>query len=356
VNGPERQRILIVRGAFGDLWEPAWERALRELGSESEIFDSHALTLPGVFGRIERRVMAGPGVERANREILQRVRRDRPDVTLLYQGHYFRSETLRELQRYTFVTGYHDDDPFGTKSMLFRYRNLIPALPHYQGFHVIRRLNLQDFRRRGVRNVRVLMHAYRPWLHYPAVLTTEEYHRYGADLAFVGHAERDLRVTCLSEAAQRGIRVRVFGGEREWRKVLSRRVMSLVGPSPRLSPEDYRKAVCGCKIAAAFYSKWNRDDYGMRSFEIPACGAFLLSERTETMQTLFDEGREAEFFSSSEEFVDKIQYYLKHETLRSKIAAAGRRRVVASGHDLHSRMLQWLKDVAAWRRGETPQT
>lgn len=344
------QRVLISQGAFGELMEPSWNRALTELGVQSEIFCAHNLTLPGIAGRIERRVMGGPGVHRANRMLIETVTRMRPDVTLLYQGHYFDQETVHELRSLTFVAGYHDDDPFGPKRMVFRYRRLIPALKMYHGFHVIRKVNLSEYERCGVPNVGLLRHAYRPWLHYPTALTLGESRQWQSDVTFIGHPEKDIRIPCLFTAVQADLKVRVFGGEHEWDRFIPRELARTIGATPRVFGADYRKALAGAKIAAAFYSKWNRDDHGMRSFEIPACGAFLLSERTETMTELYEEGKEADFFSSPEEFVDKVRFYVRHEDVRKKVAALGHRKVTSAGHDIHSRMRQWLGDVSRWRR------
>ena len=74
----------------------------------------------------------------------------------------------------------------------------------------------------------------------------------------------------------------------------------------------------------------------------------MLSERTPIMEEMFEEGKEAEYFSSSEEFLDKIGFYLCNGSARNRIAAAGHRRVVTSGHDVYSRMKQWLVDISDW--------
>ncbi len=67
------------------------------------------------------------------------------------------------------------------------------------------------------------------------------------------------------------------------------------------------------------------------------------------MQEFYCEGKEAEFFEGPEEFIDKVQFYLRDEIARKRIAAAGYARVVASGNDIYNRMRQWLADVSEWR-------
>jgi spore maturation protein CgeB len=69
-----------------------------------------------------------------------------------------------------------------------------------------------------------------------------------------------------------------------------------------------------------------------RTFEIPASGAFMLAARTIEHQMFFEEDKEAVFFDSPEELVDKAIYYLRNEAARQAIAEAGHRRCVTSGY------------------------
>jgi hypothetical protein len=347
---PDHPRVVIARGAFADIYEPAWNRALKEIGASSELFDAHALTLPGLPGRVERRILWGPGVVRIRRALIARVEETRPDITLLYQGHYYDGETVAALSRLSFVVGYHNDDPFGTRGNMLRYRHLLPALPQYQGFHVFRRINLAEAISAGARRVGLLRSYYLPWVHYPQSLDVQQSREFGCDLVFAGHAEQDIRIGCISDAVRAGIAVKLFGEDRFWKRALDADVYDRLGPTSKVLGERYRLALCGAKIAACFFSKWNRDQYTQRVFEIPACGIFMLSERTDEMLELFNEGQEAAYFSSKEEFVDKTRYYLAHDSERQRIAANGADRVRADKHDIHSRMRQWLADVTTWMR------
>ena len=69
-----------------------------------------------------------------------------------------------------------------------------------------------------------------------------------------------------------------------------------------------------------------------KSFEIAACGGFLLAERSEGHLQRFREDEEAVFFSSFEECVSKIRRYLPDEAARSRIALAGQLRAARDGY------------------------
>ena len=81
----------------------------------------------------------------------------------------------------------------------------------------------------------------------------------------------------------------------------------------------------------------------MRSFEIPACGAFMLAERTEEHLALFREDEEAVFFGTPEEMLDKVRYYLAHDEIRRRIAEAGHARVTAGGHTYLDRLREIVR-------------
>ena len=125
-----------------------------------------------------------------------------------------------------------------------------------------------------------------------------------------------------------------------------------VGKYPRLiihnKPlygKDYVKAINASKINLCFLRKINRDEVTSRSVEIPACGGFMLGERTKRHLDFFAEGTEAEFFDSNEELLQKVKYYLGNEVSRSKIALAGRERCVQSEYSMRAQLDKML-DVA----------
>ncbi|MCX7804239.1 MAG: glycosyltransferase [Planctomycetota bacterium] len=342
--------VLIARSAFDDIYEPAWHRALNEIGIRCRLFDAHAFTGAGPVRMLQERLLWGPGVRRANRELVRAVRNERPDVTLLYQGRHFTRETVEAIRPLTFVAGYHNDDPTGPRRRMFRYRHLLRALPLYHGYHVFRECNVAEFLAAGVPRVKLLMFYYLPWLHYPRRLEGEDAQRWTCDVLFAGHPEPDIRVAYLSAAAKAGLDVRIYGHFWRWRFLMARAAEFSIPIGPLLAGDDYARAICGARVCACFFSRWNRDQYTIRVFEIPACGAFLLAERTPVMLQLYEEGREAEYFSSVEEFVDKARFYALNDVARRKIAEAGYRRCMSSGYDVYSRMRQWLRDIEEWRR------
>jgi spore maturation protein CgeB len=82
----------------------------------------------------------------------------------------------------------------------------------------------------------------------------------------------------------------------------------------------------------------------MRSFELPACKAFVLSTRSPAILDIFDEGRTIECFDSAAEAADKARFYLSKPDARARIAAAAYEHVVAGGHTYVDR----ARTILAW--------
>ena len=113
--------------------------------------------------------------------------------------------------------------------------------------------------------------------------------------------------------------------------------------SPELQPyirgiplygSQYAKATRAARICLGIMSGKvegvnQGDETTTRSFEIPACGGFMLHERTAELLGLYDEGDgEVACFGSAEELASKIDYYLAHAEERDAIASAGHARCV----------------------------
>jgi len=86
----------------------------------------------------------------------------------------------------------------------------------------------------------------------------------------------------------------------------------------------------------------------MRTFEIPACGAFLLAETTDEHQALFQNSQPMTYFSTPEELVERVRYYLAHQEERTNIAHLGHAKIIQGCNTYKDRVEQILKIVMRW--------
>jgi len=66
----------------------------------------------------------------------------------------------------------------------------------------------------------------------------------------------------------------------------------------------------------------------LRDFEVPLSGGFYLAEKAPDYDELFEIGSEVETWSTHDELLEKINYYLDHEEERKKVAKAGHERAI----------------------------
>ena len=75
----------------------------------------------------------------------------------------------------------------------------------------------------------------------------------------------------------------------------------------------------------------------LRALDIMGCGGFLLSNYQEELGELFQDGDDMVMYESIPDAIEKINFYLEHETLREKIARNGRIKTL-SEHDMKNKL------------------
>ena len=72
-----------------------------------------------------------------------------------------------------------------------------------------------------------------------------------------------------------------------------------------------------------------------------------MSNYQEELFELFEPGEDIEVFSSTEELIDKCEYYLSHDSEREKIAKNGYNKV-NSVHTINMRVKEMLMKISSW--------
>jgi spore maturation protein CgeB len=340
----ERACADALRGLGHDVVESYWaERFRRHLGIGTTMYRSWAT-------RVQHKLIAGPLVAAYNQDLAGICARERPDVFVGYRPTHVHPATLEHIRRRTGATlaAINNDDPFSPGASRIEWRHFYAGLPLYDVHFVYRHRNLDDYRAAGASEVHLLRSFYIPGRNHPVALTEAQHRRLGHDVVFIGHYEADSRVAALEHLIESGCALRIYGPG--WREVVRRSATLRRIPEPTyLDGDSYNVALNASRIALSFLSTLNRDTYTRRCFEIPASGAFLLSQYTDDLATLFDEGRDIAFFRSPSELAERAAYYLANPHERRAIADAGRERVRRDGHDVSSRMRDMMDVIAAAR-------
>lgn len=291
--------------------------------------------------KIRKKLFGAADLARANEAICTAVRREQFDILWIDKGVTIEPRTLQEVRAARpncRIVGYSPDDMMNPGNQTRRF---VGCLPLHDVYFTTKSYGVAELQALGARRAVFVGNAYDPAVHRPIALTAQEREALGGPVGFVGQWEAD-RADQMAFLAESGVPVRVWGPS--WENC-RRRPPGLKIEGRSLWADDYVKAVCAFDINLCFLRKANRDLQTTRSIEIPACGVFMLGERTDEHLGLFKEGVEAEFFASREELLEKVRYYLANPDARQLIAAAGRERCLRSGYSNQDRMRFMLKEA-----------
>jgi len=299
-----------------------------------------------LFFRIIRRVLLRPVYRKALvRRVKKTIRDCAPDLIFLEKGDDFSGHDLRSFKKIlspnSKIAHLNPDDPFG----YFRggWGKFISAIPYYDMHFIPKELNRVDYEGLGAKSVHLFDRSFDPIYHRPINLSASDLKDYQCDVGFIGsYAEK--RESIIYEMLRHGVSVTIWG--QDWYKGQHWGSLKKYWRGATQIGDDYIKAICGMTIALHFVRHENRDFQDSRTFEIPACGSFMLAERTPDHERLFLEDEEAVFFDSAEDCIAKCLYYLNEDEVRTRISVAGRQRVIDSNYDYISRSKAMLDLIA----------
>ncbi len=311
--------------------------------------------------RLQRRLQRGPVVDEINRSVLSAARDFQPDIIWGEKQEYLRADTIRTLRTLGARLVHFTPDPYFSLYWK-RTRLMDAAMGEFDVLVYCKRYERQDYEALG-----------KPLLYMPLGFCDEVHRplpsfdpRWHCAAGFLGgwepRRERLLHAVAASGAdlkiwggywdflrdgkwtLRRHIILRQLAGDDTWR-IHRDAMLAATWQGNEVYDDDYARALTGSRIGLGFLRKVVPDQHTTRTFEIPACGSMLLADRTDEHREFFEEGREAEFFSSSDELLSKLRYYTANEPARHAMAMAGRQRCVNSGYDYFSRLNTALKDL-----------
>ena len=254
-----------------------------------------------------------------NEKILDFVSNNKVDMVLIEKGLSISLKTIkkiRENQKSVKIISYTLDDMMRKGNSSVYYKRCIP---HYDFHFTNKNFNVQELYQLGAKEVVYFKNGYSSDVHEYVKLNSNDRQIYGADISFIGSYEVD-RLKLLLQLAERGLKINIWG----WgKKYLSELHPNLNFMNKHVYDVEFAKVVNATKINLCFLRKANRDNETTRTIEIPACGGFMLAERTIEQIEVFPEGIGAEYFDNIDELFEKIKFYLEKDRIREEIAANG---------------------------------
>ena len=282
------------------------------------------------------RYKRGPLIGKVNQYVLDNIGNKHYDLIWVDKAIYLTRATTQRLHSLAGKLVHFTPDPAFTfhKSHLF-----YQSLPLYDCAVTTKRFELPHFQRfLAADHVLYATQGFDRDIHHPMSEFRDK-----KGVCFLGHYEME-RDRTLQLLINNGVDVTLAGIN--WEKFAERN-----GKNPRLNylgqgvyGEEYVKVLSSACISWGSLSKWIPELHTTRTFEIPACGTALLTERNEEISSFFNED-EAIFYSSENELLEKVRYYLAHTDELKQLTEKGHMRVIDDGRDYKSIMHKILQQV-----------
>ena len=305
-----------ARGIVPGLREAGW--LIDEVDMRAHL--SAAMTLAG---RVEARLQHRTRISRFQHAILRSARLHAADVFITVKGSVVQPATIDALRAEgVFTVNYYPDYHFNDVPIetVARY-DLVATTKSFQLGALTAHMPAE--------RVAFLHHGYSAEFHHPLA---ENAIKQDVDLLYIGNAgaEKAALLVAVAEALP-DLRIRVVGGG--WRKFARGTALEPAVVGHALSGDYFAAEVARARINLAFHMGRDRatgfaDLVSTRTFEIPACGGFMLHVDNDEVRSLFDVPGEIDTFVSPADLLEKIRYWLANPVEREAVAARGHARAV----------------------------
>ena len=160
---------------------------------------------------------------------------------------------------------------------------------------------------------------------------------------FIGHYE-DQRGEVLEKLLQNDIKITLAGIK--WHQFAKKHQNNpnLIYLGDGVYGEDYVKTLQKAKMAWGALSKWVPELHTTRTFEIPACGTALVTERNLETQSFFKDD-EAIFYTNENDLIEKITFFMNNDKPLEVLTKKGASRAVTSAYDYNAILNAILKTI-----------
>lgn len=258
------------------------------------------------------------------------------DLVWIDKGVFIKPFVVEKLRKNSAKLVHFTPDPaftYHTSSLFYK------AIPNYYCCITTKSYEIPLYEKQGAK-VLFCTQGYHPAVHKPYFSFAEK-----RGLVFIGHHEK-WKEEIIAKLLEQNMYVTLAGIN--WKhfanKYNKNSLLNYTGSG--IFGEEYAKAISRAQIGLGFLSKLAPELHTTRTFEIPACGTALVTERTTETEKIYSE-EEAIFYSSSTELLEKINYALNHLEWLQKITENGYMAVRKGGYDYKSILEKLIQQIYA---------
>ena len=293
---------------------------------------------PRLWRSIGWRYKIGPLIKMMNEYLLANLPEEKQDVIWVDKGIFFTPETMsilrekaKKLVHYTpdsaFVSPYH------------RSRLLFKTMSFYDYLITTKSFELDHYIKAAGGREKILYatQGFQSSLHRPVVEFSQK-----SGVVFIGRFEKN-RAAAISELLKHNIEVKLAGSG--WEKFAKKNAsFYLHYLNNDVFGEKYTRTISGALFGFGSISKWFPEKHTTRTFEIPACGTALLTEKNDEIATFFCDD-EVIYYNDVADMIEKIKYYSAHRDELQKLTERGRTRVIADRRDYLGLMQSLMEKI-----------
>ena len=338
------KRILVV----GEFWQGAngrgYARALRDLGFDVVELDVNRFfpRFISLAGRVVSKIMASQFVNNLNQKISIEARSNNIDYALFIKGVYVEPKTVSNLKSMNVKTiiFYPDvlfDHPGISENLILECDLIFTT----KKFHV------DYFNGSHARKVHHLNHGFYKFNNQNAGMDGRTQH-YDYDICYVGNAS-PYKFAWMEKLSLKFADRKIVIVGNGWEALAKGGPLEKCVLGYPVSGDRLGHYIARSRINLAFHfgpvgdHHW-QDNVSLRSFQIPAIGGFMLHIDNDEIRSLYAVPDEIDVFSSPEDLIRKVDYYLTHPTLRERMAKRAHLRCIDE-HDLTQRAREMMAVV-----------
>ncbi|OIQ18382.1 MAG: hypothetical protein BM556_08970 [Bacteriovorax sp. MedPE-SWde] len=277
-------------------------------------------------------------VLKVNQQVIDFASNNKYDYVWVDKALVLKPSTLKKVMRLqpeVKILMYTEDNLF-LKHNQSKY--FLSCVKYFDLFVTTKSENLESTEpiRKDIRKIFFVNNSYDENIHKPSLKEWPK--RFRNEVLFIGSYE-PIRAASIAHIAEGGVPVTIWGDGWKSFSHASHKNIKLHGKG--LRGEDYADEVFNSRISLCFLRKANHDLQTARSVEIPACGGFMLAEDTDEHRALFENDKEAVYFTSNEDLLGKVIKYLNNEEKRLDISKRARERCLDSEYS-HKDMINLI--------------
>lgn len=283
------------------------------------------------------RLKMGPCIRKINKYISGLISNVKYDLVWVDKGVFIKETTTRKIKESALYTIHFTPDPAFT---YHKSTHFYKSIKYYDMLITTKSYEMNNFRNyiKGNQKLIYVTQGFDLTLHKNTVKFSEREFAIG----FVGHHEREREIT-LQLLLNHNYQLYLAGIG--WESFVSKNKLSpyLKYLGKGVFGKDYAAILNTCKLALGSVSKWVPEKHTTRTFEIPACGTVLLTEKNIEINSFFTE-QEVIFYEDDKQLLSQLNWYKNNPELLEKISENGYKKVHASGFDYESIMSKVLED------------